>query len=257
MITIDIFSDIVCPFCYLGKQRLQHVIDQLDLADEVQITMRSFELDQQAHDYDGTPIEALLAKKYSIPLEQARSINRSIADQGAQLGLHYDFAAMKHTNTLRAHQLAHYAAEHGLGNALMEALFQAYFSEGLLISDPAVLVDVAVKVGLDRAGAQAAIADDAPYVAAVRQDEAVAAQLGITSVPTFIFNNRFAVSGAQPEEVFYAAFAQLRGENSEVAAGSSSQSPSSQDDSAGGDVAADAEGDFTDGCCAADGCCRQ
>lgn len=202
---IEVWSDYVCPFCYIGKHRLEKALSQFPHKDQVEIELKSFELDPDAGEYAGASIHDLLAKKYGMSVEQARQSNQGIARQAAEIGLTFDFEKMKPANTFDAHRLAQYAKTQGKAALLAEKLFKAYFTEGQNISDHGTLLSIAESAGLDRAEVENILQDKKAFADDVRKDEALARQYGVTGVPFFVLNSKYAVSGAQPLETFKSA----------------------------------------------------
>jgi predicted DsbA family dithiol-disulfide isomerase len=196
---IEIWSDINCPWCYIGKRRFEAAMSNFGHADEVNVTWRSFELDP------GAPAEipgngaAMLAEKYGVPLEQARAMEQNVSDTAAADGLEYDLEHARIGSSFDAHRLVHLAQRHGLQDAMKERLFRAHFTEGRLVSDPETLVELASEVGLDGAEVRATLAGD-EFADEVREDELTAQQLGISGVPMFVIDRAFGMSGAQPAE---------------------------------------------------------
>jgi len=199
-VELEIWSDIACPWCYIGKRRLEKALAQFEHADEVAITWRSFELDPQAPAEREGELAAHIARKYGIGVEQAREAQRGLTATALGEGLTFDFAAARSGNTFDGHRLVHLAARHGLQAAMKERLLRAYFTEGRLISDPRTLIETGVEVGVpaDEIG-ELVISDQ--FAAEVRADEQAAAELGISGVPTFIVERRVGVTGAQPPEM--------------------------------------------------------
>ncbi|MDD9150121.1 MULTISPECIES: DsbA family oxidoreductase [unclassified Sporolactobacillus] len=202
---IEVWSDFVCPFCYIGKHRLENALAQFPHKDQTNIEWRSFELDPNAPVYSGLRIEDILAKKYGISIEQAKQANQGVAAQAAELGLLFDFEKMKPTNSFDAHRLAKYAKTQNRDAVLSEKLFKAHFTEGRDIGDRKTLSALAESAGLDRTEAEKVLQDQKAFADDVRKDEALARQYGITGVPFFLFNSKYAVSGAQPPETFRSA----------------------------------------------------
>jgi len=201
---IEVWSDIVCPWCYVGKRRLEAALDEFPHADEVTITWRAFELDPGApRERTGDRVEHL-ARKYGISTDQARAAQDHLTSLAAADGLTFRFDRARPGNTLDAHRLLHLAADQGRQGALKERLLAAYLTDGAPIGDPGTLVDLAAEVGIDPDDARTALASGA-YLDAVRADERAAAELGITGVPFFVFDRRYAVSGAQSPEVLRGA----------------------------------------------------
>ncbi len=196
---VEIWSDIACPWCYIGKRRFEAALAQFEHRDDVQVTWRSFELDPSA------PLEregeraARLAEKYGITEERAREMERQLTDTAAAEGLEFRFDIARSGATLDAHRVVHLAREHGLQDVMKERLLRAYFTEGELMGDRDALVRLAVEVGLDEDEVRQTLADDR-YAEQVRDDERTAQQLGISAVPTFVVDRSLGVSGAHPPE---------------------------------------------------------
>lgn len=197
---IEIWSDIMCPFCYLGKRHLELALEQLPEIKELEIVYRSFELDPQMENYTGSKMADLLAKKYGMPVDVAIQQQNKIAESGKNVGLDYNFDIMKATNTFMAHRLIKYAKAYDKEKAMLDRIYAAFFNEGKLISDVEALAELASEVGLDKEDAKAALLDEEAYALEVREDEAQAKQYGIDVVPFFVLNDRYAFSGAQPVE---------------------------------------------------------
>ena len=198
---IDIWSDIVCPFCYLGKRRLEAALAQFEHADEVEVQWHSFELDRGASPVSDVPLVDLVAAKYGTTREQAVAQHRSMAAAAAELGLEFNWEQARYGNTFDAHRVVHLAAEQGLADAAHERLMRAYFTDGLAVGDRDVLVRLAGEIGLDEGLVREMLESD-DYGNHVRSDEATAKMLGIESVPFFVLDRKYGVSGAQPVEVF-------------------------------------------------------
>jgi predicted DsbA family dithiol-disulfide isomerase len=206
-LTVDIWSDVVCPWCYIGKRRFEAALDGFEHRDDVTVLWHSFELDPDAPPVaEGTSAERLAAK-YGMSVEEAARRQAEITALAAQDGLTYDLAASRGGNTFDAHRLIHLAAEHGLGDALMERLMSAYFSEREPIGDRDTLQRLAVEVGLP-AEEVGEVLDGERYADAVRADERAATQVGIRGVPFFVLGRKYGVSGAQPAEVLQQALQQ-------------------------------------------------
>ena len=205
MMKIEIWSDFVCPFCYIGEKKLKQVIDSLPFLTDVEISFKSFELDPNAPLYNGKKIHEALAEKYNMSVEQAKAANDNINQHAGEVGLTFDFEEMKPTNTLDAHRLAKYASEKGLETEMTDALFSAYFEKGELISDTDTLVAIAKTAGIAEEESSKVLADPTLYFNDVRGDEQRAQQLGITGAPYFVIDDKYAISGAQPVELFIKA----------------------------------------------------
>jgi predicted DsbA family dithiol-disulfide isomerase len=206
MISIDVWSDLLCPFCYIGKRHLERALVAVG-AVETPVRWRSFQLDPAADRVSPLTNEDRLAAKYGRPVEWARDLHAEIARRGAAVGLVFDFARVQPTNSLDAHRLAHLAAAHGLGDRAQEALFRAHFSQGRRLGDHIVLAEIGADIGLPADDVRDLLAGHA-FGAAVRRDMDDARVLGVTGVPFFLLNGRLAVRGAQPVETFVGALRQ-------------------------------------------------
>lgn len=200
-VKIEVWSDFVCPFCYIGKRRLEQAFEQFPHREDVEVVFRSFELDPNAKKETPLTIHEIIANKYGISIEEAKRANADIGRQAEAVGLTFRFETMKPTNTFDAHRLAHYAKEKGKLNEMVERLFYAYFTESKRISDRDVLLTLAEAAGLDRAEAEEVL-NSGRYTEEVRRDEEEAAALGVRGVPFFVLNGKYAISGAQPVDVF-------------------------------------------------------
>ena len=197
---VEIWSDVVCPWCYVGKRRFEAALRRFDHRREVQMSWRAFELDPAApprrpRDYPGH-----LAAKYGVSLAEAQGMIDRMTETAAATGLDFRFDIAQPGNTFDAHRLTHLAAEHGLQDAVVERLMSATFVEGEAIGERDVLVRLAADVGLDAGEVAAALTSEA-YASAVRGDEQEAAALGIHAVPFFVVDRTYGVSGAQPPDV--------------------------------------------------------
>jgi predicted DsbA family dithiol-disulfide isomerase len=193
---VEIWSDIACPWCYIGKRRFEEALREFEHADDVQVMWRSFELDPSAPDELEGERVARLAAKYGMSVEQAREAERRIIDTAAADGLDFRFDISRSGRTFDAHRVLHLAHDHGRGDEAKERLLRAYFTEGELMSDHDTLVRLAVEVGLDEDEVRATLGSNR-YAAAVREDQRTAMEFGITAVPTFVIDRAIGVSGAQ------------------------------------------------------------
>ena len=211
---IDVWSDIACPWCYVGKRRLEHALR--DFPHDVKVVWHSFELDPSApQERDRSVSHAeRLAKKYGMSVEQARKNSERLIDTARGEGLAFDFDNIRSGNTFDAHRLVHFAHARGRQDAVKERLFKAYLEQGALMSDHPTLIRVAVEVGLDEGEATEMLASDL-YAAEVRADEAEAQALGIHGVPFFVLDRRLAVSGAQSPQILLSALHQAWTERAE------------------------------------------
>ena len=203
-ISIDIWSDIACPWCYIGKRNLEKGLADVagdDDAPQVAITFHSFQLQPNAAvDYPGTH-EEYLAEHVGMSVEQAQASAQHLTDLGAKAGLEYHFDVIQQTNTFQAHELLHFAAAHGRQHEMKERLMAAHFSEGRHVGHLDDLVALAEEIGLDVDAARAALTSG-EYADAVRADIAQARAYGIQGVPFFVIDGKYGVSGAQPAEAF-------------------------------------------------------
>lgn len=197
---VEIWSDIACPWCHVGKRRFEAALADFEHRDAVQVTWRSFELDPAAPRERGGDAAAHLAEKYGIAREEAEAMHERITQVAAGDGLEMRFDRARGGSTFDAHRLLHLAAAHGVQDALKERLLRAYLSEGELIGDHEVLTRLAAEVGLDADEARELLAGDR-FAAEVREDERTAASLGIRAVPFFVIDRALGASGAQPSEV--------------------------------------------------------
>ncbi|WP_028545362.1 DsbA family oxidoreductase [Paenibacillus taiwanensis] len=198
---VEIWSDYMCPFCYIGKRRFEEALDQFPHKDKVEVIYRSFELDPEAArdvDYD---VHTMLSKKYNMSVQEAKAMNDNITEQAKSVGLTYHFDTMVLSNSFDAHRLTHFAAQHGKMREMNEALFRAVFTDSKHIGNHDVLSDLAVSVGLERAAVAEVLGGD-QFAQAARFDEQLAGRLGIRAVPFFVLNEKYGISGAQPTEAF-------------------------------------------------------
>lgn len=217
---IDIWSDIACPWCYIGKRRLEQALARFSHASDVEIAWRAFELDPSAprvRDPQQSYAERL-ARKYGTSPAQAQAMIDRMVGTAAQDGLELRFDHIRPGNTFDAHRLLHLAHDRGKQDTLKERFLRAYLTEGQAIGEPEVLIPLAREVGLDEAEVRDVLGGDR-YTAEVRQDEALARELGIHGVPFFVVAGRFAVEGAQPADalssVLDRAWSELHGKEPE------------------------------------------
>lgn len=205
--TLTIWSDFACPYCYIGETRLQNAIDELKLNDKVEINYRAFELDPNAPKEVTTTTPERFAAKYGLSLEDAKRQIEQISSLGRELGIDFRYATTRYTNTRDAHRLMKLAEakyDRATVERLNEALFAAYFTENLMLSDHNVLVDKAIAVGMNEAEVRSMLESDL-YDDEVRLDEREAAMRGVRGVPYIMFGADFAVPGAMSTEGFKAA----------------------------------------------------
>ncbi|MEV8215483.1 DsbA family oxidoreductase [Leifsonia sp. NPDC077715] len=219
-IKIDIWSDIACPWCYIGKRKFEAGSGLFSGAGEgrdVEVEYHSFELSPDTPvDFDGSEIDFLSGHK-GIPAAQVEQMLERVTGIASSVGLEYDYDNLQHTNTVKAHELLHFAKAHGKQLELSERLFRAYFVEGRHVGCIEDLADLAAEVGLDRAEAVAAL-ESGEYVDAVRADQATAAEYGINGVPFFVIDGKYGVSGAQDAQTFAQVLEQVWTERAAVTA---------------------------------------
>ncbi|MDR9414657.1 MAG: DsbA family oxidoreductase [Gracilimonas sp.] len=204
---IDIWSDIACPFCYIGKRHLEKALEQLpDI--EAEINWKSFELDPNAPVDTEMDIYDTLAKKYGRDRSWAKEMNANMVEMASKAGLDYNMDAVKPTNSFNAHQLLHLAKVYGKQDEMKEALLSAYFMQGKHVGKTDVLVEIAETVGLEKEKARKTIEEN-KYSKQVMADIEKAHQIGVQGVPFFYINEKYGLSGAQPVEVFTEALKKI------------------------------------------------
>jgi predicted DsbA family dithiol-disulfide isomerase len=198
-VLVEIWSDVVCPWCYIGKRRFEAALAGFEHRDHVDVRWRSLELNPRASTTGERDLVTHLSEKYAVPGAEARSMIERITEAAAGEGLEYDLDRARPTGTFDAHRLLHLAHARGVQDELEERLMSAYCSEGRLIGDAATLIELSTEVGLDADEVREVLAGDA-YATAVRADEADGHQLGLTGVPFFVVDRRVAAAGAHPSE---------------------------------------------------------
>jgi predicted DsbA family dithiol-disulfide isomerase len=204
---VEIWSDVVCPWCYIGKRRFERALAQFAHADEVDVVWRSFELDPTAPATIDVDLIERLASKYGVSRDQAEAMNARVSGIAAEEGLDYRLDIARPGNTFDAHRLMHLGAERGVQHDLGERLLAAYQSEGQPIADHKTLVKAAIAVGIVEHDVRAMLDSD-KFADAVRADEETGRQLGITGVPFFAIDRRYGVAGAQSADVLLHALEQ-------------------------------------------------
>lgn len=205
---IEIWSDIVCPWCYIGKRRLESALQQWD--EPVEVEFRSFQLDPTAPAQSDETLLQHLATKYRIPTSQAAQMMARVTEAASGEGLDFNFDIASSGNTFDAHRVLHLAKSHGKLAEMKEAFMEHYFTKGLRVSDHDALTEVATAVGLDEAEVRDVLASDR-FTADVKADIDAARSLGVSGVPFFVFDNKFGVSGAQESETFLQVMRQASG----------------------------------------------
>ncbi len=206
---VEIWSDVVCPWCAIGKRRFEQALDGWEHADEVTVRWRSFELDpNRSGTVEGDYVD-LLAGKYRTSREEAQSMIDRMTAAGAAEGIDFRFDIARPGNTFDAHRLLHLAADRGIQDRVKDRFLRGYHSEGVAIADHGALTDLAVDAGLDRSEVTRVLAGD-DHADAVRADEAQAYEYGIGGVPFFVVDRQVGISGAQPPSHLRAALEQVR-----------------------------------------------
>jgi predicted DsbA family dithiol-disulfide isomerase len=198
---IEVWSDYVCPFCYIGKRRLEEAISSTGLAQNIDVQFKAYELDPNSSAISDKSTYEMLAEKYQTTLEAAKQMTSSVKKQAESVGLEYDFDRIKPANTFDAHRIVKWAAAQGKPAEASERLLKAYFIDVQEIGRHEVLLNLIEEIGLDRTQAAKVLASD-DYAAEVRQDIQEGMSLGVQGVPFFVINRKYAISGAQPAEAF-------------------------------------------------------
>ena len=201
---IEVWSDYVCPFCYIGKRRLEEALEIAGLEDDVEVVFKAYELDPNSPNTTDKTMAEVLAEKYNTSIEEAKNMNANVAEQAKSVGLNYDVDNMSPANTFNAHRLAKLAEQESLGGAMAEELLHTHFVAAKKIGTKEVLLEVAEKVGISKERAQDMLESD-EFAEEVRADIAEARQIGVQGVPFFVINRKYAISGAQPAEAFVEA----------------------------------------------------
>lgn len=211
-LTIDVVSDVACPWCVIGYKNLEQALDSLDGEIEADLAWHAFELRPDAPAQGENWREHIMAK-YGMSYEQSEENRLRITDAGDQVGFRFNFTDdMRTQNTFNCHRLLHWAKDSGQQTALKLALFEAYFTDRTDVNDSEVLLQAVEKAGLDRDSAAAVLCSDR-FEQSVRSEQAHYQQMGVSSVPTFIVNGKYAITGGQPAEVFVQALRQIASEN--------------------------------------------
>jgi predicted DsbA family dithiol-disulfide isomerase len=198
---VEIWSDMVCPFCYIGKKHFEEALRQFSHKDEVEVVWKSFELNPDAkRDYE-SGFYTMLAGKFNTTPDKAKTMNQRVIKMASDAGLTFNMDNAIPTNSFDAHRLVHLAAKHGLQDKAEDKIFSAYFTEAKHIGNKETLKNIAVDIGLNAEETDKTLSSE-EYSYEVRTDEDEAHELGVSGVPFFIFNRKYAVSGAQPVELF-------------------------------------------------------
>ncbi|UVI27394.1 DsbA family oxidoreductase [Paenibacillus spongiae] len=219
---VEIWADFACPFCYIGKRRFEQALSRLPFRDHVQVVYRSFELDPHAPKQVPYDVYDMLSKKFGMSRQQAITGNENLKSQAAAVGLEFHFEGLVLTNTFDAHRLRHYAKQHGKDLVISELLYRAYFNENKNVSDYDTLADLATEAGLNREDTLTMLFGT-QFSELVRKEEADSRILGITGVPFYYIDRKFALSGAQSEEMFLSALQEAWNEQNRDDVSSSSE----------------------------------
>lgn len=198
---IEIWSDVACPFCYIGKRRLEEALSQFEHNNEVEIEWKSYLLNPDQKSNTGQSLYEYLSEAKGWTMEYTMQANQQVTAMAEEVGLHYNMDKAVVANTSEAHRLIQHAKTLGKGDAMEEALFKAYFVDGRNLADHQVLSQIATECGIDEASATAAL-NNLEYAEAVQRDIYEGVQIGVRGVPFFVFDNKYGISGAQPLEVF-------------------------------------------------------
>ena len=198
---VEIWSDIGCPFCYIGKRNFEAGMEEFAGKDDLEIVYRSFRLDPTAEKEPDETMAELLAKKYNKSVREAEIMNRQIADTAKAAGLEFNMEKVVPSNSMDAHRLVKFAREAGLDAEAMDSLYKAYFTDGINVADTEALAGIGTDIGLDEDGVREMLESDL-YKEQVIEDQNVANQLGAQGVPLFVINRKYGISGAQPPQAF-------------------------------------------------------
>lgn len=205
---IEVWSDYVCPFCYIGKRTLEKALVQSGFESQAEVSFKAYQLNPDAPINSTTPTYESLAKKYGQTIEQAKEMTEGVAQHARSVGLEYNFDNMVEANTLAAHRLVKWAETHGKDAELTEQLMHHYFVEAKNVSNYEVLLTLAETIGLPRDEAEKVLESE-QFMGQVQLDIAEAGQIGVQGVPFFVVNRKYAISGAQPVEAFVEALEQI------------------------------------------------
>ena len=198
---IEIWSDIMCPFCYIGKRQLETALAEFP-NNEFEIEWKSFQLDPTIVPQSGKDVYTFLAERKGISVDQSIEMHKGVVERAKSVGLDYHFDKAIISNSLTAHRIIHLAKTKNLGDEMEEIFFKAYFTEGRDLNDKQTLIELGTKAGLDTKEVQEVVENDDLYLNDVHADIHEANQIGVQGVPFFVFDRKYAVSGAQPIEAF-------------------------------------------------------
>lgn len=208
---VEIWSDLVCPFCYIGKHKFEEALNAFPEKDKVTIEFKSYQLDPNTPPYSGQNFYESMAPKFG-GVEQSKQMMAGVVEQAKAVGLDFNFDTMKPANTFNAHRLIKFAETKDKATTLVEKIFYANFTESKDIGNIDILIDIAEDAGLDRDEVNTILQDSNSYAKEVHADIDEAKALGVTGVPYFVFNRKYALSGAQAKETFTQALEKIQGE---------------------------------------------
>ncbi len=198
---IEIWSDIMCPFCYIGKRQLEKALAEFP-NNEFEIEWKSFQLDPSITPQNGKDVYTFLAERKGISLEQSKEMHKGVVERAKSVGLDYHFEKAIVSNSLTAHRIIHLAKTKNLGDEMEEIFFKAYFTEGKDLNDSSTLIELGIEAGLGANEISEVVENEDMYLNNVKADIAEAQEIGVQGVPFFVFDRKYAISGAQPLEAF-------------------------------------------------------
>ncbi len=209
---VQIWSDIACPFCYIGKKNFEAALEKFPFKEEVEVEWKSYQLDPDLNETSGSKtINEYLAERKGMPISQIEQIQQRVKDMGKQVGIGFNIENAVVANTFPAHKLLHFATKSNKANEAEELLFHSYFIDGKNVADHEVLVNIAEELGLDTDQAQYVLNSDS-FDYEVKQDFLEARNIGVSGVPFFLLNDKYTLSGAQPVDLFVEALTQTYNE---------------------------------------------
>lgn len=198
---IEIWSDIMCPFCYIGKRQLETALKQFP-ENEFEIEWKSFQLDPSITSQPGKDVYTYLAERKGMTVEQSKEMHKGVTERAKSVGLDYNFDKAVISNSLEAHRIIQFAKTKNLGDEIEEIFFKAYFTEGRDLNDGPTLIELAEKAGLNKEDVLKVLQSENLFIKEVESDINEAQEIGVQGVPFFVFDRKYAVSGAQPVEAF-------------------------------------------------------
>lgn len=206
---IEIWSDIMCPFCYIGKRQLEKALEEFP-NEEFEIEWKSFQLDPSITPQSGKDVYMFLAERKGISIEQSVEMHKGVVERAKNVGLDYHFDKAIISNSLTAHRIIQLAKSKSLGDQMEEIFFKAYFTDGRDLNDDSTLMELASQAGLNPADVQEVVQNENLYLKEVKADIDEAHEIGVQGVPFFVFDRKYAISGAQPLETFVQTINEVR-----------------------------------------------